>query len=99
MNGRANRRYKPKFYPGTVTFFTTVDTRYPKEDRRLMMCRYAQESRVISLSGNRSRLFMKPVVEELARQLQACLKQADDAQSHPLTQDEGRKSEPGHLQG
>ncbi len=75
MNSLADRIYKPKFYPGTVTFFTTVDTRYPKEDRRLMMRRYAQESRVISLSGNRSRLFIKPVVKELALQLQACLKQ------------------------
>jgi amino acid adenylation domain-containing protein len=77
MNALAHRCYQPKFYPGTVTFFTTVDTRYPREDLRLLMRRYAQESRVITLPGNRSRLFVRPVVDELAKQLQACLEQAD----------------------
>ena len=77
MNSLANRTYQPKFYPGTVTIFITAGTKHPREDRRLMMRRYAQESRIITLPGNRSGLFLKPVVDELARQLQFCLEQAE----------------------
>jgi amino acid adenylation domain-containing protein len=77
MNSRANRSYKPKPYPGTITFFTTADTQFPKEDRRLLMHRYAKEPRVIFIPGIRSGLFVKPAVDELARQLQTCLESAE----------------------
>jgi thioesterase domain-containing protein len=73
MNSRANRSYKPKPYPGTMTFFITTDKRYPGEDRRLSLGRYAKESRIITIPGKRTGLFVKPAVNELALQLQNCL--------------------------
>jgi tRNA A-37 threonylcarbamoyl transferase component Bud32 len=54
----------------------TVDTVFPGEDRRLIVRRYAEESKIISLPGNRAGLFVPPVVDELAQQLQICLESA-----------------------
>jgi amino acid adenylation domain-containing protein len=77
MNSLANRCYSPEFYPGRLTLFVTVDTVFPGEDRRLVLRRHAQESEVIRLPGNRAGLFVPPVVDELARQLQLCLDATD----------------------
>ena len=78
MNGRANRRYHPEFYPGTLTLFLTADkSKYPRLDFRLLMRQYAKETRIVPLPGNRTGLFAKPAVEELARQLQSCLDRAE----------------------
>jgi amino acid adenylation domain-containing protein len=74
MNSRANRRYHPDFFPGTLTLFLTADqSKYPRLDLRLAMRQYATETRIIPLPGNRTGLFARPVVDELARQLQMCL--------------------------
>ncbi len=81
MNSRANRSYKPAFFPGAMTLFITAETKYPREDLRLAMRRYAQDSRVIPIPGNRSGLFVQPAVDELARQLQGCLELAGGKES------------------
>jgi amino acid adenylation domain-containing protein len=74
QNGHAGRFYRPVFYPGDLTIFTTVETRFfTREDPRLMMRSLAQTSRVVKIPGKRSGLFMKPAVDELARQLQDAL--------------------------
>jgi acyl carrier protein len=77
MNSRANRIYTPKFYPGAATLFVTLETKFPREDPRLLMRRHLQESKIITLPGNRSGLFARPAVDELARQLQGCLELAE----------------------
>jgi hypothetical protein len=81
MNSRANRSYRPAFYPGSLTLFITADTKYPCEDLRLRMCRCAQTSHIITIPGLRSGLFLKPAVDELARQFQICLQLADNKAS------------------
>jgi hypothetical protein len=81
MSSRANRRYKPAFYPGTLTLFITADTMFPGEDLRLWMRRCAQETRVITVPGVRANLFVRPAVDELARQLQICLDRAEGKES------------------
>jgi amino acid adenylation domain-containing protein len=77
MTGRATRRYHPRPYPGIVTLMLTADTKYRLEDRRPLIGRYARETRTFTISGTRTRLFMRPQVDELARQLQACLDTAE----------------------
>jgi hypothetical protein len=57
----------------------TADTKYVLEDRRPLISRYARETRTCTISGTRSRLFMRPQVDELARHLQTCLEAADIA--------------------
>jgi amino acid adenylation domain-containing protein len=84
MNSRANRCYKLKPYPGTVTIFITAETKFPKEDRRLLLRPYAKASHIITISGNRTGLFTKPTVDELARQLQICLESAENKKMHYL---------------
>ena len=80
---RANRRYRPEFYPGTLTLFKTADqSKYPPVDLRLVMRQYAKETQIIPLPGNRTGLFARPVVDALARQLQICLDRAE-GNSHP----------------
>lgn len=74
MNGRANRFYKPGFFPGTVTLF--VPTINPNKTN-LRMSHHAKDSRVITIPGNRSGLFVRPAVDELARQLQTALELAE----------------------
>jgi pimeloyl-ACP methyl ester carboxylesterase len=79
MTGRATRRYRPSFYPGTVTLMLTTETKYRVEDRRPLISRYARETRTFTISGTRTRLFMRPQVDELARRLQTCLESLDRA--------------------
>ena len=77
MNGRANRAYRPQPYPGTLTLFLTAETRSRLADPQVFRRRHARETRLIPLPGNRAGLFIQPTVDELARQLQACLEAAD----------------------
>jgi hypothetical protein len=78
INGRAHRHYKPSFYPGEITLFITADTKFPHEDPRLRAQRLAHNTRVIAIPGERAGLFVKPAVDELARQLQICLKASEN---------------------
>lgn len=73
MTELANRHYHPQFYPGTLTLLLTADTQYRVEDRRKVMSQFARETRICTIPGTRTGLFMHPQVNELARQLQACL--------------------------
>ena len=59
------------------TLFITAESKSPREDLRLVMRRYAQDSRVVSIPGHRSGLFVRPAVDELARQLQNALELAE----------------------
>jgi pimeloyl-ACP methyl ester carboxylesterase len=77
MNSRAYRRYQPGSFPGEITMFNTVDTKFPREDLRLMMQQFAHITRVISLPGKRATLYSMPAVDELARQLQKALEMAE----------------------
>jgi hypothetical protein len=77
MNSRANRAYTPVLYPGELTLFVTADTKFPREDLRLMMRPYAKESRVVTVSGIRRGLFFRPTVDELAQKLQQALETAE----------------------
>jgi amino acid adenylation domain-containing protein len=77
MNSRAYRACRPAFYPGTLTLCLTADTKYPEGDTRLMMRRHAREARVITVPGNRTGLFVRPAVDELARQIQNSLEFAE----------------------
>jgi amino acid adenylation domain-containing protein len=79
QNGHAARAYRPVFYPGELVLFYTTETQIPyREDPRLRMRPLAQTARVVELPGKRSGLFMKPGVDELARQLQAALETAEE---------------------
>ena len=78
LNGRAHRHYRPSFYPGEITLFITAETKFPQADPRLRARQLAQTARVLSIPGGRAGLFMKPAVDELARQLQACLQSAEN---------------------
>src|SRR6185437_8785696 len=77
MTELANRNYHPQFYPGTLTLFLTADTKYKVADRRKLMSQYARETRVCTIPGTRTGLFMHPQVDALARELQQCLDTAD----------------------
>ncbi len=78
MTEFANRRYHPQPYPGTITLLLTADTKYRVEDRRKVMSQYARNTRICTIPGTRTGLFMHPQVDDLARELQACL---DDAET------------------
>jgi len=85
MTELANRRYHPAPYPGTITLMLTAETKYRVADRRKIMSQYARETRLCTIPGTRTGLFMLPQVDELARQLQACLAAADaDAATHSI---------------
>lgn len=73
MNSRANRTYRPQFYPETLTLFLTAETKFPRADLRLMLRRHAQTTQLITVPGLRSGLLLKPVVDEVAEKLQACM--------------------------
>jgi len=77
MNFLANRFYKPKFYPGTITFFISAENKFPGQDRRLLLRRYAKDSVLFTIPTNHVGLFVKPAVDELARQLQTGLESAE----------------------
>ena len=78
LNGRAHRHYRPSFYPGEITLFITTETKFPQADPRLRARQLAQTTRVMAIPGGRAGLFMKPAVDELARQLQGCLQSAEN---------------------
>jgi amino acid adenylation domain-containing protein len=84
MTERANRRYHPSIYPGVVTLLLTADTKYRVADRRKLISGYARETRVCMIPGTRTGLFMRPQVDELARQLQICLEAADREIANPV---------------
>jgi hypothetical protein len=73
MNNRARRAYRPSAYSGNITLMLTEDARRFKTDRRRMMSRFARETRTIMIPGDRIGLFAPPAVDEVARQLQACM--------------------------
>lgn len=77
ITSRARYYYRPGLYPGTITMFATTGTVFPRGDRRPLMGRYAKEMRYITIPGRREELFLRPAVEELARQLAACLAAAE----------------------
>lgn len=77
MTGRARRRYRPGFFPGTVTLILTADTRYAVGDTRQLITRHASEARTFWIPASRSGLFVRPTVEELARVLQNRLDEAE----------------------
>ncbi|HHY84116.1 MAG TPA: AMP-binding protein [Verrucomicrobia bacterium] len=83
MNARAWRRYRPKSYPGTITLVLTEAPR-KGEDRRLLISRHARETRTIHIPGDRSGLFMPPALDELARQLQRVIEEAERTE-HPTS--------------
>jgi amino acid adenylation domain-containing protein len=73
ITSRARYYYRPGHYPGTLTMFSTLETPYPRGDRRQLMARYVKTMRTINIPGRREEMFLRPAVDELARQLQACL--------------------------
>jgi amino acid adenylation domain-containing protein len=77
MNFRASRFYRPKPYPGTITLFLAGGKNFATEDRRLLLRPYAQDSTVITIPTGHIGLFVKPAVNDLARQLQTCLESAE----------------------
>ncbi len=77
MNFRAGRFYQPKPYPGTITLFLAGGKDYSMEDRRLLLRPYAKDSTVITIPTGHVGLFVKPAVDELARQLQNILELAE----------------------
>lgn len=77
ITSRARYYYRPGFYPGTITAFATAETPYPRGDRRKLMSRHAQSMRWITIPGRREDLFLKPAVDELAQQFEACLQEAE----------------------
>ena len=79
MNGRASRCYKPAFYPGTITLLVSDERNslLPAGDSRLWISHWTRETRTIVIPGKRAGLFARPMVDELARQLQTCLELAE----------------------
>ncbi len=77
MNSRAYRRYRPAFYPGTLTLFLTAQTDAPAVDTRPLMKNCAREVRTFTVPGKRANLFIRPAVEVLAGQLEAALESGE----------------------
>lgn len=72
-NGRALRGYRPSIFPGRMTLFVTTDTSFDYEDPRLLLLPMARTAEMIKISGMRSGLFQKPMVDDLAQQLQKAM--------------------------
>jgi thioesterase domain-containing protein/acyl carrier protein len=73
-NGHAFRRYRPKVFPGKMTLFISAQTRYDHgDDLRLLLLPMAQTAQVVKIAGTRTGLFQKPMVDELAQQLQKAM--------------------------
>jgi hypothetical protein len=77
MNFRASRCYQPKPYPETITLFLAGGKTFPPEDRRLLLRPYAKDSTVITIPTGHVGFFVRPAVDELARQLQICLESVE----------------------
>jgi len=77
MNSLAARNYRPFHFPGAMHLFITTDTKFPKDDLRLMLRACADKAHIITISGIRRSLFMPPTVDELAQKLQAVLDETD----------------------
>ena len=73
MNCHSRHNYSPAYYPGTITVFLTADRKAPEGERRIDMSQFAREVRVITISGERTGMFTRPAVDELARQLQTAI--------------------------
>jgi thioesterase domain-containing protein len=72
-NGRAVRNYKPEIYPGKITLFITTEAQYNYEDPRLMVAPMAHTTEIVKISGGRAGLFRKPLVDDLAQELQKAM--------------------------
>ena len=72
-NGRAFRRYRPRIFPGKITFFNTTESRFDYEDPRILLLSMAQTTQMVKIAGKRTGLFQKPMVEDLAEQLQMAM--------------------------
>jgi pimeloyl-ACP methyl ester carboxylesterase len=70
---RANRSYRPVFYPGEITLFISDATKFNHPDPRLIIESLARKNRVIRIPGDRLGLFARPAVDELAREFRVCL--------------------------
>ncbi len=77
-NGRAFRRYRPSIFPGKITFFNTTESQFDYEDPRPMLLPLAQTAQVVKITGRRSGLFQKPMVDDLAQQLQRAINLAEN---------------------
>jgi hypothetical protein len=80
MNFLANRFYQPKPYAGTMALFIAACSKTNDEDRRLQLSRYAKAANIFRIPSDHAGLYTLPAVNELARQLQACL---DAAEKNP----------------
>jgi hypothetical protein len=92
MTEFANRHYRPAPYPSTVTLMLTADTTYRVKDRRRLISRYARETRAYTIPGARSGLFLRPQVDDLARQFQTILEDADHAAAEHESEESDRQS-------
>ena len=77
MHFLASRYYQLKPYDGTITLLIAARDEYPEPDRQLLMRRYARDSVVLRIPADHTGFYTKPGVDELARQLQACLESAE----------------------
>jgi thioesterase domain-containing protein/acyl carrier protein len=84
MNSRARKHYRPVFYPGKITLFTTTDTSGMKEDRRRLMGKYSSESQTIAISCPSLSILLPPAVDELAHHFRACLEAASEDPGPPI---------------
>jgi len=73
MNCHSRHDYSPAYYPGTITVFLTADRKAPAGERRIDMSQFAREVRVVTISGERTGMFARPAVDELAQQLQTAI--------------------------
>jgi thioesterase domain-containing protein len=77
MNFLASRFYQLKPYAGTLTLLIAAGENHPEPDRRLLLRRYALDSIVHRIPADHTGFYIKPGVDALARQLQACLEAAE----------------------
>jgi amino acid adenylation domain-containing protein len=77
LNCRLRNAHQPRFYPGAVTLFLTPDENlHGREPSELMSC-YARATDFVMVAAERDKLFQRPVVEELARELDRRLAAAE----------------------
>ena len=84
MNSRARKHYRPLYYPGKITLFTTTDGSGIKEDRRRLMGKYSRESQTIAISCPSLSILLPPAVDELAHHFRACLEAASEGPRPPI---------------